>query len=171
MHYHIHEDNRKFSNTQNHFVGLLEPWEFRSILSWITYNWEFIFKSHTNSDLQIWYKLMYDSWCKMCFFNFNSYFFTSLLFFSNFDIKSFKDSHTIHFAKTDTFFHTSILKRCFFFNLFIVDWKIPPMLNSLLIYKNVIKIMKTINFIPNNKWQYLKLTIKPWHLHYFWKAK
>jgi hypothetical protein len=60
MHYHIHERNRKFSKPQNHFVGLLEPWEFRSILSWITYNEKFIPKSHTNSNLQIWYKLLHD---------------------------------------------------------------------------------------------------------------
>jgi hypothetical protein len=32
------------------------------------------------------------------------------------------------------------LKWCIFFNLLIIDYKIPPMFNSLLIYKNVIRI-------------------------------
>jgi hypothetical protein len=45
------------------------------ILSWITHkNSSF---SHTNSDLQVWYKLLHDSWCKRCFSNFNSYSLTS----------------------------------------------------------------------------------------------
>ncbi len=75
-----------------------------SILSWITYkNSSF---DHIDSDLQVWFKLLHDYWCKRCFFNFSSYSFASLLFFPNLNIKSLKDSHVIHFAKVGPLFHT-----------------------------------------------------------------
>jgi hypothetical protein len=54
-----------------------------SILSWITHR-NSSFK-HTNLDLQVWYKLLHNSWCKRCFFNFRSYSLASLLFFPNFE--------------------------------------------------------------------------------------
>jgi hypothetical protein len=44
----------------------------------------------------------------------------------------------VHLAKTNPRFCTSTFKWCLFFNLFMVDWKIPPMLNSLIIYNNKI---------------------------------
>jgi hypothetical protein len=49
------------------------------ILSWITHkNSSF---SHIDLDFQVWYKLLHDSWCKSCFFNFSSYSLTSCNFF------------------------------------------------------------------------------------------
>ncbi len=102
-----------------------------SILSWIMdRNSSF---NHTNFILQIWYKFLHDSWCRICFINFTSYFKTSLLFFPNLDIKSFKDSQTMHFTNTNPHFRTSTFKWCLFLNLFVADWKIPPMCNFLLI--------------------------------------
>jgi hypothetical protein len=66
--------------------SIVLPW---SILSWIMHrNSSF---NHTNHVLQVWYKFLHDSWCKICFFSFASYFRAYLLFFANFDIKSFKD--------------------------------------------------------------------------------
>jgi hypothetical protein len=112
----------------------------RSILSWITHMNSSL--DCTNSDLQIWYKLLQASWCNICFFNFNSYSFISFLFLSNLDIKSFNDSHTIHLANIDLLFYTSMLRWGLFFNLLIVDWNIPPMLNFLLLYMYI--IMKLI---------------------------
>jgi hypothetical protein len=68
-----------------------------SILSWIMHrNSSF---DPTNSILQIWYKLLHDSWCRIYFLYFASYFKASLLFFPNLDIKSFKDSQIMHFLK------------------------------------------------------------------------
>jgi hypothetical protein len=96
----------------------------------------------TNSNLQVWYKLMQDSWCNICFFNFNSYSFASMLFLPNLDIKSFNDSQIIHLANSNPLFHTSTLRWCFFLNLLIVDWKIPLMLKSLLIYMYIIMKLK-----------------------------
>jgi hypothetical protein len=61
-----------------------------SILSWIMHrNSSF---DCIDSILQVWYKFLHDSWCRICFFSFASYFKTSLLLFPNLDIKSFKDS-------------------------------------------------------------------------------
>jgi len=108
-----------------------------SILSWITQKNSSL--ECTYLDLQVWYKLLHNSWCKRCFLNFSSYSFASLLFFPNFDIKSFSDSHTIHFVNTKPLFLTSTLRWCLFLNLFIVNCKIPPMFNSLLICENVIQ--------------------------------
>ncbi len=51
----------------------------------------------------------------------------------------YKFLHGRHVIYTVTFypcFHTSTLKWCFFFNLFIANWDILPMLNSLFIYDN-----------------------------------
>ncbi len=42
-----------------------------SILSWITHRNSSL--DPTDLDLQIWYKLLHNYWCKKCFFNFNSY--------------------------------------------------------------------------------------------------
>jgi hypothetical protein len=104
-----------------------------SILSWIMHrNSSF---DHINFVLQVCYKFLHDSWCKICFLSFASYFRASLLFLPNLDIKSFKDSQTVQFANTNPPFCTLTFKWCFFFNLLIVDWEIPPMLNSLLIYQ------------------------------------
>ncbi len=108
-----------------------------SILSWITHRNSSL--DHIDSNLQIWYKLLHNSWCKKCFLNFNSYSLASLLFLTNFDIKSFSDLHILHFAKTKPLFFTSTLRWCLFLNLLIIDYEIPQMFNSLLIYKNVIQ--------------------------------
>jgi hypothetical protein len=108
-----------------------------SILSWITQKNSSL--DHISFDLQIWYKLLHDSWCKRCFLNFCSYSFASLLFLPNFDIKSFSDSHIIHFAKIEPLFLTLTLRWCLFLNLLIADHIILPMFNSLLICKNVIR--------------------------------
>ncbi len=118
-------------------IILLATWNLKSAifawsnLSWITHkNSSF---DRTNSNFQIWYMFLHESWCKICFINFNSYSFASLLLFPNFNIKSVKDSHTLHFAKIKPLFHTSTLRWCFFLNLPIINWKIPPMFNSLFI--------------------------------------
>ncbi len=104
-----------------------------SILSWILQrNSSF---DRTNSILQVWYKFLHDSWCKICFLIFTSYFKASLLLFPDLDIKFLRDSQLMHFANTDPHFHTSTFKWCLFFNLLITDWEIPLMFNSLLIYQ------------------------------------
>jgi hypothetical protein len=108
-----------------------------SILSWIMYRNSSL--ECTNLDPQVWYKLLHDSWCKRCFFNFSSYSLVSLLVCPNFDIKSFNDSHIVHFAKIELLFLTSTLRWCLLLNLPIIAKKIPPMLNSLLIFENVIR--------------------------------
>jgi hypothetical protein len=108
-----------------------------SIFSWITHKNSSL--DYIDLNLQIWYKLLHNTWCKICFLSFNSYFLASLLFLANFDIKSFSDLHIIHFAKTKPFFLTSTLRWCLFLNLLIVDYEIPQMFNSLLIYENVIQ--------------------------------
>jgi hypothetical protein len=104
-----------------------------SILSWIMHK----NSSFNRSDfiLQIWYKFLHDSWCRICFIKFASYFRASLLCFLNLDIKSFRDSQIMHFTNTNPHFHTLTFKWCFFLNLLIVNWEIFPMFNSLLIYK------------------------------------
>ncbi len=141
MSYHIRQHNGQLSKPRNHFVCHLQPWECSfhmwSILSWITHRNSYL--ECTYLDLQVWYKLLHNFWCKRCFFNFSPYSFTSLLFFPNFDIKSFNDSHTVHFINIEPLFLASTLKWCFFFNLLIINYKIPPMFNSLLIYKNLIQ--------------------------------
>ncbi len=108
-----------------------------SILSWITHKNSSL--ECKDSDLQLWYKLLHNFWCKRCFFNHISYFLASLLFFPNFDIKSLNDSQIVHFVKIDLFFLTSTLKWYLFLNMLITNWKIPPMFNSLFIYENIIK--------------------------------
>jgi hypothetical protein len=69
----------------------------------------------------------------ICFLNFASYFRTSLLLFPNLDIRSFRDSQTMHFANIDPHFCTSTFKWCLFLNLLIANWKIPLMFNSMFI--------------------------------------
>jgi hypothetical protein len=70
-----------------------------SILSWIMHkNSSF---DHIDFVLQVWYKFLYDYCYRICFLNFTSYFKTSLLFFPNLDIKSFRDSQIVHFVNTD----------------------------------------------------------------------
>jgi hypothetical protein len=66
----------------------------------------------------------------------------SMLFLPNLDIKSFNDSHIIHLANIDLLFCTSTLRWCLFLNLLIVDWEIPPMFKSLLIYMHIIMKLK-----------------------------
>ncbi len=62
----------------------------QSILSWIMHrNSSF---DCIDSILQVWYKFLHDSWCRISFLSFASYFKASLLFFANLDIKSFRDS-------------------------------------------------------------------------------
>jgi hypothetical protein len=90
-----------------------------SILSWITQRKSFL--DYTNLGFQVSYKLLHDFWCKRCFLNFNLYSLASLLFLSNFDKKSFNDSHTIHFAKTKPLFFTSTLRWCLFLNMLITQ--------------------------------------------------
>jgi hypothetical protein len=108
-----------------------------SILSWIMHRNSYLECKYL--DLQVWYNLLDNFWCKRCFFNFNWYSLASLLLFPNFDIKSFSDLHVVHFVNIEPLFLTSTLKWCFFFNLLIVNYKISPMFNSLFIYKNVIQ--------------------------------
>jgi hypothetical protein len=111
----------------------------RSNLSWIMHrNSSF---DHIDYVFHVWYKLSHHSWCKMCFLGFTSYSIASLRCFPNLDIKSLRDSQTMHFVKTNLHFHTSTLKWCLFFNLFVVDWEIPPMFNSLLTCNNTNKIL------------------------------
>jgi hypothetical protein len=81
-----------------------------SILLWITYRIESL--EGTNSNLQIWYKFLHYSWCKLYFFNFSSYSFALLFVFLNLEIKSFRDSHIIHFAKTNLCFKS--------FNIYLI---------------------------------------------------
>ncbi len=118
-------------------IILLATWNLKSaIFAWSNFSWITHKNSsfdHTNSNLQIRYMFLHESWCKICFFNFNSYSFASLLLFPNFNIKSVKDSHTLHFAKIEPLFHTSTLRWCFFLNLPVINFKIPPMFNSLFI--------------------------------------
>jgi hypothetical protein len=118
-----------------------------SISSWII---------HRNSSFdcinfvfQIWYKFLDDYWCKICFFNFTSYFKASLLFFPNLDIKSLRDSQIVHFINTNPRFHTSTFKWCIFLNPLIIDWKIPPMFNSLLFANHKLQKTKEILAFPH----------------------
>jgi hypothetical protein len=88
----------------------------------------------------------------LCFFNLISCSFTQGLYFIALNIKSFNDSQTIHLAKTNPFFCTSTFRFFFFFNSLIVDCKILPICNSLLIYKceekpNIIMINKNIKYL------------------------
>ncbi len=108
-----------------------------SILSWIMHRNSSL--ECTYLDLQVWYKLLHNSWCKRCFLNFNSYSLTSLLLFPNFDIKSFSDWHIVHFVNIEPLILTWTLRWCLFLNMLIVNYKIPPMFNSLLLCKNVIQ--------------------------------
>ncbi len=76
-----------------------------SILSWIMHrNSSF---NRTDSVLQVWYKFLQDSWCKICFFSFPSYSIASLLFLPTFNIKFLRDSQTMHLVKIDFHFRTS----------------------------------------------------------------
>jgi hypothetical protein len=90
----------------------------------------------------------------MHFFQLYFIFFCIIIIFLNLDIKSFKDWHTIHFAKPNLLFPTFTLKWCFFLNLFIKIWKIPPMVNLLLfIEMGLIKWEKKTFWIKNdNTW-------------------
>jgi hypothetical protein len=102
-----------------------------SILSWIMHkNSSF---NHIKLILQVWYKFIHDSWCKICFISFASYSKASLLLFPSLDIKSFRDSQTMHFANMNPCFHTSTFRWCLFFNLLIANWEITLMFNSLFI--------------------------------------
>jgi hypothetical protein len=130
---------RVFGNFLSPNIILLHIYNLGSIVfAWSIFSWIMHRNSPfdcTNSVLQVWYKFLLDSWCKICFFSFTSYFITSLLFFPNLDIKSFKDFQTMHFANTYPHFCTSSFKWCIFLNLFIAYWEIPPMLNSLFIFQ------------------------------------
>jgi hypothetical protein len=113
-----------------------------SILSWTvhmnsSFDW-------TNFVFHVWYKLIHDYWCRMCFISFISYSISLLLCFPNLNIKSLRDSQTLHFAKTNLHLCTSMLRWCLFLNLLIIDWEIPLMLNSLLICDNTNKSINQI---------------------------
>ncbi len=115
-----------------------------SILSQIT---------HKNSsldcidfDLQVWYKLLQDSWCNIWIFNFNSCSFASMFFLPSLDIKSFNDSHIIHLANTNILFRMSTSRWCLFFNLFIIEWEFFLMLKSLFICMYIIMKLKKIKY-------------------------
>jgi hypothetical protein len=56
-----------------------------------------------------------------------------LPFFPNLNIKSFMDSQTGHFANTNPYFCTSTFKWCLLLNMFITNWEIALMFNSLFI--------------------------------------
>jgi hypothetical protein len=86
----------------------------------------------------------------MCFLSFTSYSIASLLCFPNLDIKSLRDSQTIHFTKIDLCFRTSTLRwSCLFLNLLIANWEILPMFNSLFIYNNANKNINQIKLQEN----------------------
>jgi hypothetical protein len=139
--FHPHDHALVMGNCPSPNIILLHTYNLRnivfawSILSWIMHRNSFF--DCIKSILQIWYKFLHDSWCKICFFSFASYFIASLLFFLNLDIKLFRDSQTVHFANTNLHFHTSTFRWCFFFNLFIANLEIPPMFNSFFIYQPI----------------------------------
>jgi hypothetical protein len=120
----------------------------RSILSWIMHrNSSF---NRINFIFQMWYTIFHDFWCKICFLSFYSYLITSLLFLPTFDIKSLRDSQIVHLAKIDLPFWTSTFRWFPFLNLFMAYWKIPLMLNSLLICNKTIWKQKKFRFMIIN---------------------
>lgn len=76
-------------------------------------------------------------------------------FFSTLDIRSFKDSHTMHFTNIKTLFCTSTLRWYFLFNWLIIHKEILSILNSLLIYNHTHMIMKNNEFNLFIFWVYL----------------
>ncbi len=110
----------------------------QSILLWIMHNLKFIFGPHKLKPLSM-VQASRQLLMQEVFLQLQFIFFPSLLFLPNFDLNSFSDSHTIHFAKIEPLFLTSTFRWCLFLNLLITDCEIPPMLNSLLIYRNVIQ--------------------------------
>ncbi len=143
MHYHTNEGNGLFPSPK---IILFFIWNLRSVIfawsifSWITHRNSSL--DYTNFDLQVWYKLLQDSWCNICFLNFNSYSFASLLFLPNLDIKSFNDSHIVHLANINLLFQTSTLRWCLFSNMFIDNWNILPMFNFLFTCMYIIMKLK-----------------------------
>jgi hypothetical protein len=79
----------------------------------------------------------------MFFLSFTSYSIASLLHFPNLDIKSLRDLQ-IEQKKIGFHFHTSTFKWCLFLNKLIVDCKILPMFNSLLVCNNANKILNQV---------------------------
>ncbi len=85
---------RVISNFPNLNIILLHTYNLgNAIFAWSILSWII----HRNSSFdcinfvfQVWYKFLHDSWCKVCFLSFASYFKTSLLLFPNLDIKSFR---------------------------------------------------------------------------------
>jgi hypothetical protein len=144
MRYHSHKGYGQLSKTNIillHTYNLGNIFFAWSILSWIMHrNSSF---DCIDSVLQVWYKFLHEYWCRICFLSFASYFKTSLQFFSNWISSPSRIHKIVHFANTNPCFHTSTFKWSFFLNLLIVDWKIPPMLNYLLIYQpKTLKIKK-----------------------------
>jgi len=102
-----------------------------SILSWII---------HKNSSFdridfvfQVRYKILHDFWCRICFL---ALFHTLKPHYYSFPIwiSSPSGIHKQCILQTQTpTFALFTFRWCLFFNLFIVDWKIPPMFNSLFI--------------------------------------
>ncbi len=130
------------SNCPSPYIILLQTCNFGSaIFAWSVLSWimNSSFFNHIDYILQVWYKFLHNFWCKICFINFPSYSLT-LLFFPTFNIKSLKDSQTMHLANTNLCFRTSTFRWCLFLNLLMVDWEIPPMINSLLICNNIYEI-------------------------------
>ncbi len=145
------------SNCPTPKIILLATWNFGSvvftwsILSWITHK----FWSLSMVQAFAWFLMQNVLFSTLVHILLHHYY-----FFPNFNIKSLKDSHTIHFTKTYPLFCRFVLKWCLFLNLFIVDWEIPSMFNFLLICKNVMKKTRTINLILHNTWQYFTLITK-----------
>ncbi len=148
MHYHTCKGDGQLSKPKCHLLHIYNLGN--TIFAWFILSWII----HRNSSfnrinfvLQVWYKFLHDSWYNICFFSLASYFIVSLLLFPNLDIKSFKDSQTMHFAKTKPCFQTLTFKWCLFLNLFIAYWKIFLMFNSLFICQPTnIKKQRNIKF-------------------------
>jgi hypothetical protein len=88
------------------------------------------------------------------------------IFFLALDVKFFKDSQIIHFAKIDPHFFTSTLRWFFLFSQLIVDYEILPMCNYLLICKKKLNI----RFIKLKSYIIIIIiiTIKGNSCHYIW---
>ncbi len=84
------------------------------------------------------------TWLLMLVMSFNFISCSSMLAqcFSTLGIRSFKDSHIVHFANIKPLFCTSPLRWYFLLNWLIIHKEILSILNSLLIYNHTHMIMK-----------------------------
>jgi hypothetical protein len=106
-----------------------------SILSWIMHrNSSF---NHTNFVFQVCYKFLHDFWCKICFLSFPHILEPHCYSFPIW-ISSLQGFTNSAFYKHEPCFRTSTFTWCLFLNLFIANWEIPPMFNSLLKNKEIL---------------------------------